>query len=181
MKIERRELFYIPNLLTYLRLLLMPLPIWLIVHGNDYAALALVAFGMATDIFDGILARRLNQISELGKILDPLTDKLATAALVVTLTIYRNFPVWAAVIIIGRDLIFLSGALVYIVQGRTTPVSNLFGKLTALAWGALVISYLTPVELLHQIMLYLAVAMVPISFIVYLYRTFLRPRTAPSQ
>jgi cardiolipin synthase (CMP-forming) len=174
MRVHAREFLLIPNLLSMLRLLLVPLVVWLIAQGHDTAALAIVLFGMVTDILDGYLARKLNQVSELGKIIDPLGDKFCTATMVITLTLYRDFPVWAAIFIIGRDVAILFGAAFYMAAGQPTPMSNMLGRLTALAWGAAVFSYLTPWHWLRLTFLTIAVAMVPISFVFYLLRTFRR-------
>lgn len=170
MQIDWREIRLIPNLLTLIRLLLLPLPIIFIAQGRDAATLALLGFAIITDVLDGMLARRLNQVSELGKLLDPLADKLGMAALVVTLAIYRDFPWWAAAIIILRDLLLLIGGLSLLKKSDNIPTSNLFGKLTALTWLLLVISYLTPFVMAQRLLLVLATAMVPISFLLYLRR-----------
>jgi len=178
MRIHAREFLLIPNLLSLLRLLLIPVAVYLVVRGQDIAALLLILFGMVTDILDGYLARRLNQVTELGKIIDPLGDKLGTAALVVTLALYRDFPVWAAVFVIARDVAILFGAAFFIASGQPIPTSNMLGRLTALAWGVAVVSYLTPWHSFQLIFLYIAVAMVPLSFIFYLRRTFHRSGVA---
>jgi len=174
MRIHAREFLLIPNLLSLVRLLLIPVVVFLVARGHNTAALLLILFGMVTDILDGYLARKLNQVTELGKIIDPLGDKLGTAALVITLALYRDFPVWAAIFVIGRDVAILFGAAFFIATGQPIPTSNLLGRLTALAWGVAVVSYLTPWHSLQLIFLYIAVVMVPLSFIFYLRRTFRR-------
>jgi cardiolipin synthase (CMP-forming) len=176
MRIHARDFLLIPNILSLVRLLLIPVVVLLVAKGQNIAALLLILLGIITDILDGYLARKLNQISELGKIIDPLGDKLGTAALVVALVLYRDFPVWAAILVIARDVALLFGAAFYIAAGQPIPMSNMLGRLTALAWGVAVVSYLTPWHALHLVFLYLAVAMVPLSFIFYLKRT-LHPRT----
>jgi len=163
-----RELLFVPNLLTLFRLFFLPLPVICIAYGKDNFALALLGVAIATDVLDGYFARRLNQISELGKILDPLADKIGVAALVVALAVYRDFPWWAAAVIILRDLLLLIGSLATLSKTTEIPTSNLFGKFTALTWVVLVISYLTPFVILQKVLLWLAVAMVPISFLLYL-------------
>jgi cardiolipin synthase (CMP-forming) len=168
MRIDWREIRLIPNLLTLIRLVLLPLPIMFIAQGRDAATLALLGFAIVTDILDGVLARKLNQVSELGKLLDPLADKLGMAALVITLALYRDFPWWAAAIIIARDLLLLIGGLSLLGKTDVIPTSNLFGKFTALTWLLLVISYLTPYLQAQRVLLVLAVAMVPISLALYL-------------
>ncbi|MFH2056204.1 MAG: CDP-alcohol phosphatidyltransferase family protein [bacterium] len=176
MKVSRKEWFYIPNLLTMFRLVTFPIPLWCIATGHNYIALGLICLGILTDVLDGYLARRLNQISELGKILDPLSDKLAVASLAIFLCIYRGFPLWAVILIIARDLAILIGGLIAMRRNLTIPTSNMLGKLTALAWSLLLLVYLTPFTLLQQILLVIAAIMVPISFAIYL-RTILRSRT----
>lgn len=170
MRINWRELSLIPNLLSLFRLVFSPLPVIMIARGHDIAALLLVVLAIITDVLDGVLARRLNQISELGKLLDPLADKIGIAILVLALTVYREFPIWAAAIIIGRDLLILLGGLLFMSKRAAPPMSNLFGKLTALAWTLLVVSYLTPLTELQQMLLYIAAIMAPISLIVYFIR-----------
>ncbi len=167
-KFNPRELLYVPNLLTLFRLFFLPLPVICIAYGKDNAALALLGIAIATDVLDGYFARKLNQVSELGKILDPLADKIGVAALVVALAVYRDFPWWAAAMIIARDLLLLVGSLATLSETAEIPTSNLFGKLTALTWVLLVISYLTPFVIIQKVLLWLAVAMVPISFLLYL-------------
>ncbi len=167
-KLNLRELLFVPNLLTLFRLFFLPLPVICIAYGENNFALALLGVAIATDVLDGYFARKLNQISELGKILDPLADKIGVAALVIALAVYRDFPWWAAAIIIVRDLLLLIGSLATLSKTNEIPTSNLFGKFTALTWVVLVISYLTPFVIVQKVLLWLAVAMVPISFLLYL-------------
>jgi CDP-diacylglycerol--glycerol-3-phosphate 3-phosphatidyltransferase len=180
MKINRREWLYIPNLLTLARLVLFPIPVIFIIRGNDLAALIALAIGIATDVLDGYLARRLNQISDLGKLLDPLSDKLAVAALAIVLHIYRGFPFWAMALIIGRDLIILVVGAFHLKSKLPFPTSNQFGKLTAFAWSLLLLSYLTPFEIARSILLVVAPILVPISAYLYL-RAILKAHTQAPQ
>ena len=175
MKIAREEWFYIPNLITLLRLATFPIALWLIATERNYLALGLICLGILSDVLDGYLARRLNQVSELGKILDPLSDKLAIASLAIVLCIYRDFPLWAVILIIVRDLAILIGSLIALKRKLTIPTSNLLGKFTALAWSLLLLSYLTPWTTIQTILLVIATALVPISFVIYL-RTSLHLR-----
>jgi CDP-diacylglycerol--glycerol-3-phosphate 3-phosphatidyltransferase len=182
MAIDWRDLKLIPNQLTLFRLLLLPLPAIMIAKGHDYVALGLLCVGIATDLLDGVLARRLNQISELGKLLDPIADKLGIAILVITLAIYRDFPIWAAALIIGRDLVILVAGIFFVSSTTYIPTSNMLGKLTALAWTLLVMSYLTPFAVVQQLLLYMAVVMVPLSFFSYIIKVMKeRRRTSKAQ
>jgi cardiolipin synthase len=102
----------IPNLLSFLRLLLIPVFVVLLLHhGTELAGLIVVGAVMSTDWVDGYIARKTNSVSELGKILDPASDRLAIAAAIVTLVVRHAFPLWAALLILVRDVgVFVVGA-----------------------------------------------------------------------
>lgn len=99
----------IPNVLSFLRIALIPLFVALIVdRDTTFAGLVLFAVVAATDWVDGFLARRLGQVSELGKILDPTADRIAMAAGLVALAVRGAFPWWAAALILARDVVVLA-------------------------------------------------------------------------
>jgi cardiolipin synthase len=98
----------IPNVISFVRLATVPVFIWLFVSGYENAAVILYAAGAWSDFFDGYIARRTNSVTELGKLLDPLADRIFIAALVIALVVRRTLPWWVAVIILGRDLLVVS-------------------------------------------------------------------------
>lgn len=95
----------IPNLLSLVRLLGVPYFFWLIVgpHSDGLALVVLFVSG-ATDWLDGYLARRLQQFSRLGELLDPLADRLYILAALAALYIRDLIPIWVVVALLGRDL-----------------------------------------------------------------------------
>jgi cardiolipin synthase len=99
----------IPNALSAARLLGVPLFLWLLLgpHADGWALLVLAISGF-TDWADGVLARKLNQSSPLGALLDPLADRLYILASLVGLVLRHVIPWWLAVLIIGRDLVLLA-------------------------------------------------------------------------
>jgi cardiolipin synthase (CMP-forming) len=100
----------IPNAISAMRILLIPLFVWLILRdGTEAAGIVLFAAVAATDWVDGTIARRTGRVSELGKILDPVADRLAIAAGLVALVIADLFPPWAALLILVRDAAVLAG------------------------------------------------------------------------
>jgi len=101
----------LPNVLTLIRLLASPFLAWLILQSRFREALSLLVLASLTDWFDGFAARRLNATGRLGVILDPLADKTMLVTLFVTLTVIGLIPVWLLLLIIGRDLVILTGAL----------------------------------------------------------------------
>lgn len=102
----------IPNALTLLRLLLVPLLVILLMQGAHFRALLLLAFLGITDALDGFLARILKQQTALGAYLDPIADKTLITSCFIALAISKIIPGWLAVIVISRDIIILLGVSV---------------------------------------------------------------------
>jgi CDP-diacylglycerol--glycerol-3-phosphate 3-phosphatidyltransferase len=103
----RRELTNLPNLVTAGRVLLVPFVLLLIDNYNPlrtFLASLLYVGAAAGDALDGYLARKRNQVSVLGKFLDPLADKLIVTAVLVTMVALDRAPAWLVVILIARDL-----------------------------------------------------------------------------
>jgi cardiolipin synthase len=116
----------LPNLISALRILLIPAFVWLILHeGTRAAGIVMFAAVAATDWVDGTVARRTGSVSELGKILDPVADRLAIAAGLVALVVADLFPLWAAVAILARDAAVLAGGAI-VLFGRHVRVDVRF-------------------------------------------------------
>jgi cardiolipin synthase (CMP-forming) len=135
----------IPNLLSAVRIVAIPLFCWLIARSDTrLAGIALFAIVVATDWVDGYVARRLGQESELGRILDPVADRLAIAAGILTFTIVGIFPFWAALLVLLRDVaVLLGGATLLWARhlrvdvrgiGKVATLS-LMAAITWIAWG----------------------------------------------
>jgi len=139
LEIRLRHLFYVSNLLSLLRLfLLIPFVILLSEGGKTHIlALVLVAsLAIASDFVDGFFARRLNQKSELGRILDPLADKVFMAGGFLGLVIFRGFPISLMVLLIYRDLLIFWGGLFVARKLGRVPESSLPGKLNTVIMAA---------------------------------------------
>jgi cardiolipin synthase len=95
----------LPNALSVLRLIGVPVFLWLVLNDRDALAIAVLMAAGASDYFDGKLARRWNQVSRLGQILDPAADRLYILATLVGLTIRDVIPLWLTVAILGRDVV----------------------------------------------------------------------------
>jgi cardiolipin synthase (CMP-forming) len=96
----------IPNLLSVIRLALVPVFLWLLLGPKaDGWALAVLVYSGVSDWADGKLARWLNQASRLGAILDPAADRLYTLATVVAFVLRDIIPLWFALVLVGRDLV----------------------------------------------------------------------------
>lgn len=99
--------------ITFLRFLLAPWLVWELVHDHHATALGIFLIGSISDALDGYIARRYNQCTPLGALLDPLADKLLVACGMLTLLWQGHFPLWLACFVVLRDVIIVSGAFAY--------------------------------------------------------------------
>jgi len=97
----------VPNLLSFLRLALVPVFLTLLVTGEDAWALLVLAVASLTDFLDGAIARAFNQITRLGQLLDPAADRLYIFAALIGLAWRDLVPWWIVAVIVGRDVFLL--------------------------------------------------------------------------
>jgi len=131
MQVKIREFFYVSNLLSLLRVILVIPIIYLLQLDTPAANWLLIITGfiaIATDYFDGYFSRKLNQVTELGIILDPVADKISMAAILYALIIYRDFPVPLVVFLICRDLFIVIAAGIVIRKSGKPVMANFWGK-----------------------------------------------------
>lgn len=136
-----------PNVVSFARIALIPVFAVLIADRDATPyGLALFALVAASDWVDGYLARRLGQVSELGKLLDPTADRLAIAAALVALAVRGAFPWWAASLVLARDGMLLAIGALVLVRRRIRIEVRWIGKLatlnlmvavTSVSWGSL--------------------------------------------
>jgi cardiolipin synthase len=126
---ETDRIWTIPNILSILRLLGVPLFLWLLLgpHADGWALLVLAVSGF-TDWADGVLARKLNQMSRFGALLDPLADRLYILATLVGLVLRDIIPLWLAIVIIGRDVLVGLALPVLRKAGYGPPEVHYLGK-----------------------------------------------------
>jgi len=104
-----QELKSVPNMLSILRLLLVPVFLWLLIADQFLIAFLVLMFASFTDWLDGFIARKFNQITSLGKVLDPSADRLFILATLIGLTVNEIIPAWLAIVIVARDVLLLIG------------------------------------------------------------------------
>ena len=132
-KFSKKEIFTIPNIIGYVRILLIPVFCWLYLTAEtdrDYLwASAVVLFSSFTDLFDGMIARKFNQVTDLGKALDPIADKLTHAALAICLAI-RHPLMWAliALMAVKEGYMGIMG-LIFLKKGKMLNGAKWFGKI----------------------------------------------------
>ncbi len=139
-----RELLEIPNLVSLSRIVLAPIIGYLLWLEGDHTPLLVVilmAVAGITDGLDGYLARRMGKVTRLGIALDPIADKIFAGLLVILLVYFRDFPIWLATFILGRDLLIM-GLGAVLMRGRELDLpSNLSGKYAFAAIAVLLTSY----------------------------------------
>ena len=116
------------NLLSFSRLLLAPLIPLFFARKNLYGVLIIWFLAALTDFLDGRVARKLDEISELGKILDPVADKFTLACSFIPLMIWYELPLWLGLIYITKELFQLAGGLFFLKKKQKLIPSNYWGK-----------------------------------------------------
>jgi len=121
----------LPNILTLIRVLLIPVFVILVMNQSFGWALFIFALAGITDGADGLIARLTRQRTELGAYLDPIADKLLLSSAFITLAIFELLPSWLTVIVITRDVIILVGILVMTLNHYEVKIQpSLVGKVT---------------------------------------------------
>ena len=116
----------IPNLLTLLRIILVPVIVILLIQGLYLKALIVFIVAALSDVLDGFLARILHQKTVLGAYLDPIADKALLASSFVTLSVLHQIPGWLTVIVISRDVIILLGISVLSIMSISVKIRPTF-------------------------------------------------------
>lgn len=124
----------LPNSLTLLRVLLVPVFVILMIDGKTDAALFVFVIAAITDGLDGFMARVLDQKTTLGAYLDPVADKTLVTTAYVVLTLEDLIPSWLTVIVISRDIIIVVGFMIlFLIKGRGIQIGpSMISKVTTL-------------------------------------------------
>ncbi len=128
----KKDFFTLSNLVSLSRMF-VPIPLALMgppEGGPDLVFTLLVAWAILSDFLDGFLARWMNQVSELGKVLDPIADKVCAAFLFIYAVWIGRIPSWFLIVLIGRDVLLLLGSWIILSQHRKVAMSVMSGKVT---------------------------------------------------
>lgn len=173
MKFKKEELFTIPNILTYIRLIAIPFFVWMMAeYAADkdalkylWAGIGIFVFAEITDICDGYIARHFNQISDIGKILDPIADKVLQCVAMLMLCICGNLHWIFAVVIIVKE-IYMGVTSKYYMRASKRQVeqkSNKVGKAgAAIYFIGIALAFFAG---LHEIVFYVDTAILAIGSI----------------
>ncbi len=124
---------HVPNLLTLLRLLSVPVTVWLMVTGRMGAAFWLFVGAGLTDALDGAIARLCDARSQVGQWLDPVADKVLLVSIYVVLAAQGAVPLWLAVLVVLRDVLIVLYAVVYVLAGWLQVSPILISKINTAA------------------------------------------------
>jgi cardiolipin synthase len=119
----------VPNLLSLARLALVPVFLWLLLRGDDVLALVVLAVATFTDLLDGFIARRFDQITRLGQLLDPAADRLFMLACLLGLAARDILPWWLAALIVSRDVFLIVVGIVLVNHGYGPLPVHRLGKI----------------------------------------------------
>lgn len=166
------------------RLFLLPLILFLLFRGSiqfsififhfsfpeGVLPLILMLFCVITDGLDGFVARRWGQVTDMGKVLDHLTDKILTVAIILALVPLRNFPLWLAALIFFRDFVILLGSSLLLRGRRIISTSTPLGKVTGFSYALMVIAYVLRMERISMLLTGTSTLLVFLSGFHYLFR-----------
>jgi len=175
-KFTRNDFMTIPNWVTLCRLLLLPFILVLLSKNRPSSSLwALLLMGVSSfsDVLDGFLANILNQSSQVGKILDPIVDKITIISIIAFLVAYHKFPIWAFGLIFIRETTMVLCSGIIIKEYNFVPSSNTLGKIAVIIIGLSIVLYTVdfiPIEFINkqkQNILIIGMAMLGISSVNY--------------
>jgi cardiolipin synthase (CMP-forming) len=175
----KNKIFTTSNILSLSRIVLL-LPLMAVLFATDWPhkrlnAIVIIVAGMVTDSLDGYFARKFNEVSELGKIIDPLADKICVATIVVVLAIMGDIPLWYVVVVLARDVVIFIGGL-YIKQKKGIVLASTMSGKVAVVFIALTLTFallgnpfFNPVV---QMFLWISIGTMAFSIFVYAKRFF---------
>jgi CDP-diacylglycerol--glycerol-3-phosphate 3-phosphatidyltransferase len=170
---KEENIWTISNLLSIFRILLViPIAVLLLSHveSNRYWAFGLGLVAVLTDKLDGELARRYHHVTEFGKIIDPLADKIAVVTIGAILTIQHLLPLWFVITIASRDILILLAGLYLKFKKNIVPQSNISGRITVCVISVVLIITILNIQQLNivkEIFITVSVVMLIVSFYAY--------------
>lgn len=166
----------LPNKLTILRTILIPFflvaMLWDAVPYGNWIALVIFAIASLTDMLDGKIARKYNLVTNFGKFMDPLADKLLVSSAMIAFVELGRIPCWIVIVIIAREFI-ISGFRLVASDNGIVIAANYWGKFKTVSQMAMIIVLIADLggvfDLIGQILIWLALALTIISLIDYVW------------
>ena len=177
MIINPKEIYTKSNLLSFFRLLLV-IPFWILLDNFSspeikYFTFGLCIFAAITDILDGYLARKFNEVTELGKIIDPLADKIVVGVLIVKLYLIGIIPEYYFLMVVGRDVLIFIGGIFITKRIKKVLPSNMLGKITVINISIVILLFILRVNttyLAFKMIYGLSIVLIFVSLIGYTIR-----------
>lgn len=167
-----------PNKLTIARMIIVPFLVIFLLTGwggeaNRYISLTLFVVASVTDWFDGYLARKNNLVTNFGKFMDPLADKLLVCSAMICMIDFKRLPAWFVIIIIAREFI-ISGFRLIAAENGIVIAANYWGKFKTASQMIMIILLILHFDgifvILEQIFIWLSLALTIISLITYIWQ-----------
>ncbi len=167
-----------PNKLTIARMIIVPFLVIFLLTGwggeaNRYISLTLLVVASVTDWFDGYLARKNNLVTNFGKFMDPLADKLLVCSAMICMIDLKRLPAWFVIIIIAREFI-ISGFRLIAAENGIVIAANYWGKFKTASQMIMIILLILHFDgifvILEQIFIWLSLALTIISLITYIWQ-----------
>ena len=167
-----------PNKLTIARMIIVPFLVIFLLTGwggeaNRYISLTLFVVASVTDWFDGYLARKNNLVTNFGKFMDPLADKLLVCSAMICMIDLKRLPAWFVIIIIAREFI-ISGFRLIAAENGIVIAANYWGKFKTASHMIMIILLILHFDgifvILEQIFIWLSLALTIISLITYIWQ-----------
>lgn len=164
----------LPNKLTVLRVIMIPLFVVILlvpaIPYNDYIALGIFIVASLTDLLDGMIARKYNLVTNFGKFMDPLADKLLVCSALICLIELGRIPSWMVIIIIAREFI-ISGFRLVASDNGVVIAASYWGKFKTtfqMIMVCLMIANIEAIQIVTDVVAWIAVALTVISLVDYL-------------
>ena len=166
---------YVPNILSFIRLALSPLFVYAFFNSSPLNAFWVFLIASALDIIDGFIARKFNAISNLGKILDPVADKVLQLSAVICFTVKEIIPLFVIIVLGLKELTMLIGGGIISKKKKNMVYSNVFGKIASFITSVTLCAmfftweggFLADYKSIVDIVLYIAVGLSVISMVQY--------------
>lgn len=129
-----RDLIAVPNLITYCRFILVVPFVYFFLQENYIVAGIMIGLSGLSDCFDGLLARKLNQVTSLGKLLDPIADKVTLIAVAVCMLMYMPAILPIMLVLVAKEFLMLLGGFILLLKKITPPPANIFGKVATVVF-----------------------------------------------
>ena len=171
---RKEKIINLPNILALIRLLLVPVVVWLIFQERMITAMFVFLAACLTDLLDGYIARRYHLITQLGTFLDPMADKLMAVSVIIAFTAKGILPLAVTIVIFAKELLMLVGGVLAAKNNKAVLPSNLFGKIATFIFNTAIgtcflHAYLYP---FYRWFIYVALAGSVASMVQYAWRSW---------